>query len=221
MMHNKPQRSEGSGAPLDHRIDEALKERYQPPSTDAILRAAGVASTDSPDTKGRPSSPGPSGPTILTVLAAAAALAAGVFFYGKSGGETAVPQDERVAGWITKYDDLNDGGAVPACDCDPPCESFADHCYQTFAHVLDIPAEAAVELLGPSCCDPNEGSVSLAARCGEETVCLFVLLREAAPIIHEKLRRGLSIHRRDFGALSAFELSSQSEPAILPHLVLN
>lgn len=215
-MHNKPQRSEGSKAPLDHRIDEALKERYQPPSTDAILRAAGVASAE-----GTPSSQGPSGPTILTVLAAAAALAAGVFFYGKSGGEVAGPQDKRVADWITTYDDLNDGGAVPACDCDPPCESFADHCYQTFAQVLDIPAEAAVELLGPSCCDPTEGSVSLAARCGEETVCLFVLLREAAPIIHEKLRRGLSIHRRDFGALSAFELSSQSEPAILPHLVLN
>ncbi len=221
MMHKKPQRNDQPGDALDQRIDEALRERFQPPSTDAILKAAGVGAGGTPSGGDGPVDGFPAGPVLAAWVAAAAAVMVGVLLLGKRDQEAPAPQDDRVTEWITKYDDLNDEGAAPVCECDPESESFAEHCYKTFAQALNIPAEAAVELLGESCCDPDDGSVSLVARCDGETVCLFVLLREAAPIIHEKLRRGLSIHRRDVGALSAFELTSRPEPTILPHLVIN
>ena len=229
MMHKSPQGSDDAQDPqdaLDQRLDEALKERFRPPTTDSILEAAGVAPVSVPGPA--PASPGsgplnsmPSGPLLWTALAAAAALRLGVLLFDRDDSMEPVPQDERVTEWITTYDELRDGGPAPVCSCEPECNTFTEHCLNTFAQAIDIPADVAVELLGESCCDPAGGSVSLAARCEGETVCLFVLLREAAPIIHEKLRRGLSIHRRDFGILSAFELSSLPEPTILPHLVVN
>lgn len=222
MMHTEPQDSRDDWGPLDERLDEALKERFRPPATKDILKAAGVASGGPIDGSESAPAGSPAGwPVPLFLLAAAAALVLGTFLYRSNKRETPAPKDERVTEWVSTYDELNDGGPAPVCSCDPQCESFREHCVNMFAQALDFPADAAVELLGESCCDETEGSVSLAARCDGETVCLFVLLREAAPIIHEKLRRGLSIHRRDFGALSAFELSSRPEPKILPHLVVN
>ena len=215
MMHKSPQGKGDADDALDQRLDEALQERFRPPTTESIMEAAGLGPT-------APAAPiVPGGPMIWTALAAAAALVVGAFFFNREGTSEPLPQDERVTEWITTYEELKDGGPAPVCRCEPECASFAEHCVNTFAQELELPLDAAVELLGESCCDLDEGSVSLAARCDGETICLFVLLREAAPIIHEKIRRGLSIHRRDFGALSAFELSSLPKPTILPRLVSN
>lgn len=203
---------------------------YQPPLPASIVEGAVPSSAPAPWNP-----LGWSSGLALGVAAAALALVVAMGWGTNTASSDAEPSqgepsDRRAAngqvqGWIAAYEQVDEGGDDPVCSCAPGCESFAEHCYAVFAQVLDISTDAAVEICGECCRDESGQGVSLVARCDGETVCLFVLLKEAAPsfpgALHARFRRGLRLHRRDIGDLSAFELSPLHRARILPLLVSN